>query len=288
MRHELQSAFNVRQYMLSKDFEIFYYNDLHLHSVSSHSHDYYEFYFFLEGNVDLEIGSATHSLRPGDLIVIPPGVYHRPLILNAEIPYRRFVFWISRDYCSKLSEESPDYLYLMQLVVTTQRYIWHFDTLRFNTMQSRVLSLLEEIHSERFARASRIRLCVNDLILHLNRVVYEQEHPAQTDRPDLYEALLSHIETHLSDDLSLDSIAGAFYISKFHIAHLFQQNTGLSLHQYIIKKRLSAARDAIISGTPIGEAVSLCGFQDYSTFYRAFKKQYGLSPAQYQELHSGS
>ena len=46
MKKNLQSAFSTRQYMLSKDFEIYYYNDTRLKPVKSHSHDYYEFYFF--------------------------------------------------------------------------------------------------------------------------------------------------------------------------------------------------------------------------------------------------
>lgn len=53
MRRQLQSPFNERQYMLSKDFEIYYYNDNHFYGVTDHTHDYYEFYFFLEGSNDL-------------------------------------------------------------------------------------------------------------------------------------------------------------------------------------------------------------------------------------------
>ena len=48
MKKNLQSDFNTRQYMLSQDFEIYYYNDTNFNGVKSHTHDYFEFYFFIE------------------------------------------------------------------------------------------------------------------------------------------------------------------------------------------------------------------------------------------------
>ena len=56
MKKERSTAFNPRQYMLSRDFEIYYYSDLHFQSVGRHSHDYHEFYFFVEGAVSMELG----------------------------------------------------------------------------------------------------------------------------------------------------------------------------------------------------------------------------------------
>ena len=55
MRKNLRSAFNTRQYMLSRDFEIYYYSDLNFKAVDPHRHTYYEFYILLEGNVYIEI-----------------------------------------------------------------------------------------------------------------------------------------------------------------------------------------------------------------------------------------
>ena len=92
MRRQLQSPFNERQYMLSKDFEIYYYNDNHFYGVTDHTHDYYEFYFFLEGNVTISIEKEHHHLKPGDMVFIPPGIHHHVSSVGETLPYQRFVF----------------------------------------------------------------------------------------------------------------------------------------------------------------------------------------------------
>lgn len=283
MKKNLQSAFHTRQYMLSKDFEIYYYSDYYLSKVESHTHNYYEFYFFLEGNVDMIIEGDVFSMHPGDLVLIPPKIRHHAEIRNQELPYRRFVFWISREYCKRLLELSPDYVYLMQHVKVAGDYVFSNDIITFNTIQSKVFALIDEMRSNRFGRDARISLCVNDLILHLNRIVHERNYPrSEKEDKNLYQSLAEYIEKNLEGNLSLEHLAEVFYVSKYHIAHTFKDHTGLSIHQYITKKRLTACREAILGGSEITQAYLMFGFGDYSSFYRAFKKEYGISPREFR------
>ncbi|MCR4566844.1 MAG: AraC family transcriptional regulator [Pseudobutyrivibrio sp.] len=286
MKKNLKSEFSTRQYMLSRDFEIYYYSDSSLPAVAAHTHDYYEFYFFIEGNIIMHIDGKSFVPTPGTMIVIPPSVPHFATLLNGDVAYRRLVFWVTSDFLFFLANISEDYLYLTDKADKANSFFIHkLNEIEFNTVQGKAFSLIDEIHSNRFGRDAKILLLVSDFILSANRLVHESLNPntGENESDTLYQSLIQYIETHIDENLSLDNLAEKFHINKFHISHVFTDINGLSLHKYIIKKRLEMCKDAILSGADISTVSQNYGFSDYSVFYRAFVKEYGKSPKKYRD-----
>ncbi|MBP5184039.1 MAG: helix-turn-helix domain-containing protein [Lachnospiraceae bacterium] len=277
--------------MVSRDFELYYYSDVGMKTLKMHKHDYYEFYFFLAGEVSLEVempfsDTIKKELSPGDLILIPPGIKHHSVIKNEEAPYRRFVFWISTEYCEQLMKESPDYGYLFQQAASFGRYFYALNSADYHAVISKFLRLLEEIHSDRYGKNAAENLCIRDIVLTLNRIIYDENNrPKGGDEESLFQSLISYIEANIEQPLSLDFLAKEFYVSKFYVSHLFKDILGISPHQYILKKRLALCRDAVVSGNVISAVYERYGFRDYSNFFKAFKKEFGISPKEYQNLY---
>ncbi len=288
MKSKIQTPFTQRQYMLSQHFEIYYYSDTGHHNVDMHAHDYYEFYFYMEGDVEFEIGDRKQVLRSGDFVIVPPGSLHRAFVRDTSLPYRRFVFWISSDYADQLAERFPDFAFLLTYMHRDRhRHIFHNDPISFNAVLSKTLQLLEEIHGNNYGRTAVIEIRVEDLLMLLCRNVYSKVNPsAVRSGSHLHEQVMAYIDHHLEEDISLDSLAERFYVSKYHIAHTFKEHLGISVHQYLLKKRLAACRDALLMNEKISEVCLTYGFKDYPSFYRAFRKEYGMAPKEYKEAFS--
>lgn len=284
MYKELRTEFDTRQYMVKKDFELYYYSDTKMKTVENHFHNYYELYFFIRGNVLLEINDGSFRLLPRDLVLIPPKTRHRLTVLDQEMPYQRFIFWISASFYKDLMRRSGDFCYLFQKEENGQQSVFHLDVLSFNSIQTRIISLLEEMHTDRFGHEIMVSSYVNQLIMTLSRMVYEKKHPERGGREQsLYQNILGYIETHVTENVSLTQLAKTFFVSKYYISHLFKEQMGLSLHQYLLKKRLSLSKAFLISGFEMQTLPENCGFHDYSTFYRAFRKEFGISPSQFKK-----
>ncbi len=284
MKKKLRSEFSSRQYMLSEDFELYYYSDMHFSSIGRHSHSYTEVYLFCEGDVDMEIAGRRHRLRRGDVLVLPPETEHQAIVRSGDTVYRRFVFWLSESFCETLRAESPEYLYLFDRAGDRKEYIFPMDSLEYNRLSSDLFQILEELHTDRFGRDAQIGLCVRGLLLTLSRTVWQRKNVrSRRETVSSFQTVTDYISSHLDADLSLDSISRELFLNKFYISHLIQENTGVSLHRYITKKRLSACIDAMRGGQSISESCSQSGFLNYSSFYRAFVKEYGCPPSVYLE-----
>ena len=92
-------------------------------------------------------------------------------------------------------------------------------------------------------------------------------------------ALLQYLNLHLTEELSIAQLAERFYISKYHMMRRFRQETGYSIHGYLTEKRLLLAQRLLAQGASPSAAGEQAGYQDYSTFSRAYKKQFGHGPS---------
>ncbi len=265
--------------MESLDFELYYYHDTKPSPRTGlHTHKYYEFYFFLEGHAEAQVQHEHYMLKYGDILIVPPSVTHGIFVRDFDIPYRRFDLWISKAAFDSLRHQGDEFGYAVNMAIKESRHVIHTDRITFNSVLSKLFYIIEEHKSARFGRDWQLKLSVSDLILTVNRLAFEQFNDRKITQDVLYQNICDYIERNIDEDLSLDSIANHFFLSKFYISHVFKDNIGISLHKYVMKKRLQLCRDAILSGESMSQACNNYGFDDYSNFYRAFKKEFGISP----------
>ena len=216
-KYDLQTPFHTRQYMIHKDFEIYYYKDQKLSSVRSHTHNYYEFYFFVDGHVDMSIHETKYSLHPGDIILIPPDTSHYSADSkrsNTLSPVRTLA---QPRLHGPLARSSADFTYILQQA--QKHAVFSTSAIEFNTIQTMIFQLIEETKSDRFGKEALAPLLVNTLLLHLNRLIYERNHPSANSERQLYLRVCDYIEQNLDGELTLKTLSDHLFASKYHIAH---------------------------------------------------------------------
>ena len=99
----------------------------------------------------------------------------------------------------------------------------------------------------------------------------------------LLEKVAAYVDEHLSERITLKDVAGHCGVSVSTLTQMFQKKTGTTFHTYLTQRRIQAAEHLIRSGVPLEETGRRVGYRDHSSFYRSFKRAFGVSPRRYRK-----
>lgn len=149
----------------------------------------------------------------------------------------------------------------------------------------KILNLFSKISAEYQANSQAYSVFryswIAELLLNLINVP-EESVPAPSHTSVIPE-IIHFLEANYTQKISIDMLAEKFYISKYHLMRQFKKETGSTIHNFILNKRIAQACNLIKRQITPSEACYLSGFTDYSLFFKSFTKITGLSPSQYSE-----
>lgn len=259
--------------MLSSTFEIHIYKAQN--AVQEHmTADYFELYCVHDGNASVEMGDCEYDISRGDILLLPPRMLWSVKMKSKS--YEWISLMMNPWYLSRLSSHKTN---LTNCFVNAEQNHFLFSAEPF--MRSRIISvlmeLLQESGGQEFGKDILMEADVRRLLIIVNRYMHLNIQKEKT----AIENVISYINKHYTESITLDFLCDKFYISKFYLSRSYERVTGKSIYQYILEKRMIMARQLLISGEKPTDIYALCGFNQYSNFYRAFKKYYHMSPSEF-------
>lgn len=232
-------------------------------------HDYYEIYLLLKEQVEFTSDHMRRRLSPYSVVVIPPGEYHNFKVEDdAADSYERCVLNI---YPTLLGDAVLEEALLHKgtLSLTAEhRIVQHFLYLK---------EALAQYSHEDFQYI--LAAITTDIVFLIKQHAGNAGNTSQNLLHPLSSQIMEYINTHYKSHISLEDIAGHFFLSVSSVAHVFKNDFGISIKKYIIEKRINEMHRCLQKGDKPQEVADEFGFANYSTFYRSYYKHFGIPPS---------
>lgn len=235
-----------------------------------HAHELAEINYLISGKGSYLVEGTTYTLSRKDVLLVRPAEIHK-LQISPEEPYHRIAVQFSVELFDVID---PGRRLLRPLFDRGLGQNNLFPAGEYPRLQQAFSDFVLTPGLERVQLFSRILTFFTELATY-----YPSLPAAGGSSPNFSLQLVAYVNDHLFEDLSLSKLGEVFYRSTSQIARVFRQATGTSLWEYVLLKRLLAAREKIRCGQNASDACDTCGFSDYSAFYRIYKKHFGNSPS---------
>lgn len=227
-------------------------------------HIYHELVLFLEGDGEFISEDLHMQLKPETLIVIPKETYHQLVIHGDQENYHRCVLQFDSSEETALTEKKS---LRSTLAIEADQEILYL----FGKMMDAAKA--DAPNAKQISKAA--------LVLLLDMISQKKETPKEgLPQNEIVRLAVEYINQNLSQNLTVHQLAQVCNTSASSLSHIFKKEMYCSVHKFIIKKRLICAHHRITAGDAPTVVAVECGFQDYSGFYKQYKKAFGLPPSQ--------
>lgn len=255
--------------------------------VHPHKHPFWEIVLVCHcENMEEQIQNRHYPLLENDIILIPPNISHSFAALEEkEIgfhPFSRYILWVEEDYLVKYLQDYPELMYLHKHGENCGGVIHTAQNIAV-ALQSKLNGIWNEQMNKRYGWTSAIDIGTLDILSRIGRMLYYTEDSAwaSVEIRSLLDDICDYIVAHMQEKITLEKVGRNFHVSRSTISRIFRENLSLSFYEYVTQRRLTRATNLMLEGWPMNEICKACGFGDYSSFYRAFIKAYGISPREF-------
>lgn len=243
------------------------------HSVQ-HTHNCSELFYVIEGQGQFLIENQTYPVSVNDLVIVNPNVSHTEVSLNAS-PLKYIVLGVEG----------------LELTATNGNDNTNFCIINFKNLRENILLCLHNMLSEIENKPTGYEIVCQDLMEILIVLLGRQTNfstilaPVSKKTSRLCGSTKRYIDTHYQENITLDQLAEVCHVSKYHLAHAFAEEYGISPINYLISKRISEA-EHLLKTTDFSLSLisNTTGFSSSSYFAQIFRKQKGMSPTEYRKL----
>lgn len=274
------AIFSSKSSIFENDYDCIMRNPQNEFSIGLHYHDFYEFVIYLGTAGVFRIDDGEYLINRGDIVLIDMFKPHT-LLFNKNNHYERFSVSINLDLLISFSTPSSN---LLDIFHGSDRHppVYHMS----GGQLDKYLKLLDEYRKIKLNNGQDLleKALVHQLLAYIYSDCYAGEHVDETRSHHVttIARLLNYINAHLSEDFTLEQLSQEVSYSEYYVCRLFKKMTGKTLTNYIQEKRIQEAACLLRSHEPVNRAAEQVGFNNYSYFYKTFKRYIGCGPAEYQ------
>ena len=236
---------------------------------NSHCHKECEIYYMVDGELEISLEGQVFNVVSDSLLFMPSNYFHQWEYPLGKINHRICIHFLPE----MLSKTEWDFFH--NLFAEPLHFL---DACNYNLnfyIQAITECASMEASFQKMAIKSR-------MIAFISQIYYlwstKAVKPVVLD--ERIRKVISYLGDNLQEEISLNDLSDRFSITKNHLNFLFHKMVGTSIMKYITVKRLGMARQEILGGTRLSEAAYHVGFNEYSTFFRAYKSFYGSAPSE--------
>lgn len=269
---------------LTTSFKMFHLKDDAQKEFTYHYHDFHKILILLRGDVTYCIEGRTYHLKPNDIVLVNAREVHKPVI-HSDTPYERIIIYIAPDFLNEYQEKENDLGLCFREAYVKQSHVLRLLPSLSGKLDASIHALDQSLQDKDYASELYHKILFLEFMIQLNRAALHNKIAFVGDSASNEKLLLilSYINDHLTEDLTIDELSSRFYLSRSYLMHTFKEQTGYTIGNYLSTKRLLYAKELIAGQTPITEVCYACGFKNYSTFSRAYKKSFGESPRDFRQ-----
>lgn len=250
-------------------------------TMDMHIHDCYEIYYSISGGKQFLIDNRCYAIEPGDIFIINQYESHKITQVDKMV-HERIVLSIHPDYTKRLSTAETN---LDACFSNRPEHFSHKISLT-REQQKRFLYYINKITgAEGYGHDIIEQTAFMELMVLINNMLQTNEalEPSAYVYNQQVDDILAYINLNISSPITIEQLAGEFFLSESYICRIFKAATGTTINKYISARRISIAKSLLNDGVSVTEAYEKSGFTDYSNFFKAFTKAVGISPKKYAQ-----